>query len=223
MDGEVTDEWDSNRAKWKMFANGSFSFRAGDGIIFRERDKFRTFFRMRRGNGDSVAPVRTARQKLMQRRARLRVQDTVDALRTEVALKGGDDLAGVLVESSGRRDFVAVSGEHFLRGADFLAAIADAQGLAAQRPRGAHPVADAVLVKLGPGKFLAGVPLARGRNIGMSEHSIGADFAALDDVLAERDYRPDLLLRKIRVAEIVTGISDLDSDRARIYVAPAFP
>jgi hypothetical protein len=84
-------------------------------------------------------------------------------------------------------------------------------------------MADAGFVELPPGKFLAGVLLAVGRDIRMGEYAISADTMPRDDVMTERDNGLDLLRREVPIAEVMAGIDDLDADRARIDVGRAFP
>src|SRR4029079_4764688 len=90
--------------------------------------------------------------------------------------------------------------------------------------RGAHPMSDAGFTQQGPRKFLARVLLARGRDVGVSQDAIGGDRPAPgDDRPAQRDDRRSLTQRKIRIAELMTWIDDLDSDRAGIDVGLACP
>src|SRR6185437_14498849 len=210
----------SNRAKYKLCTHGSGEFRARGGIIVRAIQKSTIFLRR---SGELAANETAARQKFGERHARRCVERAIDASWTKVALECGDDTLRLCVEFSAGGNFVAVFAQLLLRRTNFFAAIAETKSFSPQRDRRPHPVADAFSVQSAPWKLLGGIPLACGRYVGMREHAIGADFLALHDVLAERDHRIDLPLRKIRIAEVVAGIADLDSDRARIDVALAFP
>ena len=100
---------------------------------------------------------------------------------------------------------------------------AELQGFAAHDRGRLHPVADAGIGQRMPRKFLAGVLLARRRDIGMGEHAMRRHLAAQHDAPAQRDHGGDLAQRKIRIAPVMAAIDDLDADRTGVDVFLAGP
>src|SRR6266852_312090 len=84
-------------------------------------------------------------------------------------------------------------------------------------------MADARREQPGPGKFFAGVLFAARRHVGMRQDAVRPDKMPAHNVPAQSNHLPDLRLGKIRIAEIVPRIGDLDADRARVDVLLAFP
>src|SRR6266852_6451133 len=74
-----------------------------------------------------------------------------------------------------------------------------------------------------PGKFLAGVFLARRGDVGMPEHAMLRYLAAEHDAAAQRDHGGDLAQREFRIAPVMAAIDDLDADRTGIDVLFAGP
>src|ERR1700712_316668 len=74
-----------------------------------------------------------------------------------------------------------------------------------------------------PREFLAGILLARRRDVGMREHAMRWNVAAKHDAAAQRDHGRDLAQWKIRIAPIMATVDDFDSDRAGIDVLLAGP
>src|SRR5215470_11647021 len=164
------------------------------------------------------------REEVVQRRGGRDIDDAVDPLRAEMALEGSHGVASGAVEITAGGDVVAVARQQRLRFFD------DGIGFAERENRsrwvdgsGLHPQADAGIGKRLPGKFFAGIALARGRNVGMSKHARGRNPVAGENAAAERRHRRDLPFWKGGIAMIMAGIGDLDADRARIDVAPPRP
>src|SRR6266699_6814101 len=84
-------------------------------------------------------------------------------------------------------------------------------------------MADARREQPGPGKFFAGVLFAARRHVGMRQDAVRPDKMPARNVPAQRNHLPDLRLGKIRIAEIVPRIGNLDADRARVDVLLALP
>ena len=79
------------------------------------------------------------------------------------------------------------------------------------------------LVKRAPRKFLAGILLARRRDVGVTQHPPRRDRVARLDAAAERGDGRDLALGEIGIAVVVARIGDFDADGARIDVGFAGP
>src|SRR6185312_11714348 len=154
-----------------------------------------------------------------------RIDNAVHPRRTEMALERDDDLACRVVIDARRRHAVAVVAERELQLRDVFSGVAVAKTAAFDRERRWwHPVPNSGLAEQIPRKFLARILLARWRHVGMGEHAVGTDRAApREDRTAECDHRGDLTARKIRIAEVMARIDDLDSDRAGIDVGLARP
>src|SRR5947208_15039039 len=84
-------------------------------------------------------------------------------------------------------------------------------------------MADARREQPGPGKFFAGVLFAARRHVGMRQDAVRPDKMPPRTAPAQPNHLPDLRLGKIRIAEIVPRIGDLDADRARVDVLLALP
>src|SRR6516225_10096723 len=84
---------------------------------------------------------------------------------------------------------------------------------------GLDPQADAGSGQRLPGKLFAGIALARRRDVGMGEHAVGGNPVAGENAAAERRHRRNLPFRKGGIAMVMSGIGNLDADRARIDVA----
>ena len=66
-----------------------------------------------------------------------------------------------------------------------------------------------------PREQVPGIALATGRHVEMSNHPVGRDPPAADDIGAQRRDGFDLRIRERQVAIVVTRIDDLDSDGGR--------
>jgi hypothetical protein len=111
-----------------------------------------------------------------------RIRFAVDALAAEMALKGGHHRSGLSVVDAGEFDAVAVEREHRLQRADRRPLLPRADERAADDRSGVGPMADAGARENVPGEFLAGIALARGRDVGMGENAFGANRAPRGDV-----------------------------------------
>ena len=89
---------------------------------------------------------------------------------------------------------VAVHREHGLERLNRLAVLAAREEAAVADRRGPDPVADARLVQPRPGEALAGILLAAGRDVGVTEHAFRRDRPARGDVPAQPDHARDLRL-----------------------------
>jgi len=65
--------------------------------------------------------------------------------------------------------------------------------------------------------------LARGCDVGVRDHPVGRNPVTREDAAAERGHCGDLATWKFRVAVVVSGIGDLDADRARVEIGLARP
>src|SRR5262249_13936611 len=140
-----------------------------------------------------------------------------------MALECGNDVAGLVAEKSGRIEPVAVFGEQALELGGGGAAVAGLEHGSVCERRGFDPMADTRLVELAPGKFLARILLAARRHVGMREHAVRSDAMPGGDIAAEHNHLANLRLGKVRIAELVPRIGDLDADRARVDVLLALP
>src|SRR5262245_32629106 len=141
-----------------------------------------------------------------------------------MALEGSHGVAGGASEITAGGAVIAVSRQPRLRLCDGGIGFAEREN----RSRwvdgsGPDPQADAGIGKRFPGKFFAGIALARRRNIGMSEDALGGNPMAGENATAECSHRRDLPFRKGGIAMIMPGIGDLDADRARVDVALPCP
>src|SRR5207248_8077182 len=98
-----------------------------------------------------------------------------------MALEGGDHFHGRRVVFSADRDAVAILCEGLLQVADVIADGAELEGFAAHDRRRMHPMADAGIGQRMPREFLAGVFLARWRDVRMPEHAMWRHLAAEHD------------------------------------------
>src|SRR5262249_9195219 len=165
-----------------------------------------------------------AGKKLLQGASRRGIGLAIDAFGAEMALKCGHDLqCGRVIVAIGLYPIPIVA-QRFLQPDNGVSLRARRKHLAEIHDRcRLHPMADAGFVKRTPGKFLAWVLLAGGRNIGMSQDSRRRNRNAGLNAAAERRHRGNLAFWKIRVAVVMTGIGDFDSDRTRIDVGFAGP
>src|SRR5437879_4237216 len=69
-----------------------------------------------------------------------------------------------------------------------------------------------------PWKFLAGVFLARRRDVGMPEHAMRRHLATEHDATAQRDHGGNLAQREFRIAPVMAAINNLDAYRTGIDV-----
>src|SRR5216684_2799058 len=160
------------------------------------------------------------REEVLQRRDGRDIDDAVDLLRAEMALEGSHGVASGAIEITAGGDVIAVARQQRLRLFDGGIGFAERENRSRWVDRsGLHPQADAGIGKRLPGKFFAGIALARGRNVGMGKHALGRNPVAGENAAAERRPRRDLPFRKGGIAMIMAGIGDLDADRARIDVA----
>jgi hypothetical protein len=140
-----------------------------------------------------------------------------------MALEGGDDGFGALVEAAVDVDAVAVEGEHGLQRFHRLAGIAALKEAAAADFLRLDEMADAGGGEKRPGKALAGIELSPGRHVGMAEHAVGLYWMAPQNVAAEGAQRLDLRGGEIGEAAGMAGIGELDADGAGIDVGVAGP
>src|SRR5262249_51588303 len=164
------------------------------------------------------------RQEVLQRRDGRDIDDAIDPLRAEMALEGSHGVAGGAIEITAGGDVIAVSRRQRLRLFDGGIGFAEREN----RSRwgdgsGPEPQAHGGIRNGFPGKFFAGIALARRRNIGMSEDALSGNPMARENATAECRHRRDLPFRKGGIAMIMPGIGDLDADRARVDVALPCP
>jgi hypothetical protein len=57
----------------------------------------------------------------------------------------------------------------------------------------------------------------------MGEDTIRRDHVTREEIAAKRDHGLDLRVREVRISEVMSGIGDLDTDRARIDVGLTGP
>src|SRR5262245_20763558 len=88
---------------------------------------------------------------------------------------------------------------------------------------GLRPEPDARQGELAPGKQFPRIDLARRRHIRMAKHARRRDRMTIDDLPREMNHRLDLRVEKRAIAELVTGIDNLDPDRAAVDVARTGP
>ncbi len=134
---------------------------------------------------------------------------------------GRSHIAGV--EHARHRLVVAVEAEHRLQGLDRLAGIAPGEEAPVPDRHGRHEVPHALGREPGPGKDLARILLALGRDVGLGEHPLGRDGPARTEVARQRGHRRHLRLRVGRQAADMPGMDDLDAERAGVDVALALP
>src|SRR5581483_11603898 len=82
---------------------------------------------------------------------------------------------------------------------------------------------DAMAREPRPIELLARIDLAARRNIGMRKHPLRANGPAPDNVACQSLDSAHLRLGEIGIAQLVTGIVDLDADGARVDVRGAAP
>ena len=113
---------------------------------------------------------------------------------------------------------------HGIRGAFVVEdASEDPERFAVGARAGFGPETDAGLGEKLPGELLARIVLAARRHVGMRHDVLGPDDVAGQDRAAQRDDGGNLARREIRIAEIMTGIGNLDADRPRIDIGVAVP
>src|SRR5262249_58711805 len=108
-----------------------------------------------------------------------------------MALEGSHGVAGGAIEITAGGDVIAVSRRQRLRLFDGGIGFAEREN----RSRwvdgsGPDPQADAGIGKRFPGKFFAGIALARRRNIGISEDALSANPMARENATAKCRHRP---------------------------------
>src|SRR5258708_9262465 len=146
--------------------------------------------------------VRKAREEGLQGGQRRMIGDAVDAGGAEMALEGDDHFHGGGVVFAVEWDGVAVSRQRLLQVADVVADGAELERLAAHDRRRLYPVADPGIGQRVPGKFLAGVLLARRGDVGMPEHPMRRNLAAEPDAAAQRAHGGRLAPPELRIAPI---------------------
>src|SRR5262245_4824405 len=123
-----------------------------------------------------------------------------------------------------RRHAVAVAGEQLLQLLDGWIGVAKhVYRTIRNNRRRLDPEPDAGIVQRLPGKFLARILLARGRDVGVGEHAVRWNAVAREDAAAERRHGCDLTAWEIRIAVVVSRVDDLDADRARVEIGLARP
>src|SRR5687768_16955910 len=80
---------------------------------------------------------------------------------------------------------IAVITQGRLKTPDCASAVAELEARPGREGSGAHPLSDAGAVQHHPGKLLARIALARGRGVGMREHTFGANVATAHDRAAQ--------------------------------------
>jgi hypothetical protein len=140
-----------------------------------------------------------------------------------VALECGDDLGGGRVVDMRDIGRIAEACERALQVGHLGATIVGLERRVRADRHRLDPATDAGGGKAPPGKFLARVLLALGRDIRVSEHAGGGNRMARQDVTTECDHGFDLQVGKVAVAEVVPRIDDLDADGVRVDVGHAVP
>src|SRR5215467_5601676 len=159
-------------------------------------------------------------EEVFQRRGGRDIDDPINPLRAKMALERSHDVARGAIEIAAGGDVIAVFCQQRLYLRDGGIGFAEREDRTRRVDGGGlDPQADAGIGQRLPWKFFAGIALARGRDVGMGEHAVGGNPVAGTDAATERRHRRDLPFRKGGIAMVMSGIGDLDADRARIDVA----
>src|SRR5262249_36262170 len=139
------------------------------------------------------------------------VGDAIDSSRTEVALERGDYIVSDAVKLTGWLHPITVAREQPLRLLDRRIAVAKHVDRTIRNDRRRlHPEPDPRVVQGFPGKLLARILLARGRDVGVRHHTVGRNAMTREDAATERGHCRDLSAWKFRIAVVVSWIGDLD-------------
>ena len=148
----------------------------------------------------------------------------IDSFGPEVTLERGHDLQRVRIVVAIGLDPIPILAQRFLQRDHGVSLRARRKNLFKIHDRRRfHPMADTRFIESMPGKLFARVLLAGGRYVGMSQNTHRRDAVASLNAAAERGHGGDLAGGKIRIAVVMTGIGDFNSDRTRIDVGFSRP
>ena len=125
--------------------------------------------------------------------------------------EGADGGLGYRIISAVNFDAVTIEFQHALQRFNGLARVTKLQERSAANRLWFYEMADAVAVEEVPVKFLAGINLANGGYIRMSKDAQRCDVIARYDIFAKGHHSLHLDGRKIRVAQCVARILNLNS------------
>src|SRR5262245_49091033 len=98
-----------------------------------------------------------------------------------MSLEGRDNVPRERIEVAGRGDTIAVARERLLQSADRASMVAECERAAVTQRGRLDPMTHAGRVQASPGKFLAGILLARRCHVGMRQHAVGWNAVARND------------------------------------------
>src|SRR5690606_34452540 len=115
----------------------------------------------------------TRLKQYTQHRPSRAIRQSIDPLRMEMPLEGGNDIAGQGIVRAACLETVAVAGKVRLQLGDGGIGVAGCQHTAFEfTARRFDPEAHAGIGQQSPRKLLAGIDLARRRDVGMTEHAV---------------------------------------------------